>query len=96
MLNGPANLRKFYRRKRNKSYSKDPYFLCRQTLRNRTELRYDRYPNMRSLSNQSPLGNLCYGVFFSVDHFFRRRRPMNITGAVARNPRFHRIKTALC
>ena len=26
MLNGPANLRKFHRRKRDKFYSKDPLF----------------------------------------------------------------------
>ena len=39
MFNGPANLRKFYRRKRGKSYSKDPYFLCRKTLRYGIELR---------------------------------------------------------
>ena len=39
MFNGPANLRKFHLRKRNKSCSKDPYFLCRKTLRNGIELR---------------------------------------------------------
>ena len=38
MFNGPANLRKFHRRKRGKSYSKDPYFLCRKTLRYGIEL----------------------------------------------------------
>ena len=43
MFNGPANLRKFRRRKRDKSYSKDPYFLRRKTLRNGIELRHDRY-----------------------------------------------------
>ena len=32
MFNGPANLRKFHRRKCDKSYSKDPYFLCRKIL----------------------------------------------------------------
>ena len=32
MFNGPANLRKFHRRKRNKSCSKDRYFLCHKTL----------------------------------------------------------------
>ena len=59
------------------------------------ELRYDRYPNMRSLSNQSPSSNLFEGVLFSVDLFFGRRRLMNITGAVAENPRFRHIKTVL-
>ena len=59
------------------------------------ELRYDLYPNMRSLSNQSPSSNLFEGVLFSVDLFFGRRRLMNITGAVAENPRFRHIKTVL-
>ena len=39
MFNGPTNLRKFHLRKRDKSCSKDPYFLCRRTLRNGIELR---------------------------------------------------------
>ena len=34
MFNGPANLRKFHRRKPDKSYSKDPYVLCCKTLHN--------------------------------------------------------------
>ena len=38
-INSPANLRKFHLRKRNKSCSKDPYFLCRKTLRNGIEVR---------------------------------------------------------
>ena len=38
-FNGPANLRKFYRRKREKSCAKYPYFLYRKTLRNEIELR---------------------------------------------------------
>ena len=61
MFNGPANLG-----------SKDPYFLCRKTLRNGIEIRQDRYLSMRRLSNLSPFGNLSHGVFFSVDLFFRR------------------------
>ena len=73
MFNGPANLRKFHRRKRDKSCSKDPYFLCYKTLRYGMELRQDLYLNMRKL------GNLSLGVFFSVDLFFRRRRPINKT-----------------
>ena len=48
---------------------------------------------MSRLSNQSPFGNLSHGVFSSVDLFFRRRRPMNITGVVSGNPRLHHIKT---
>ena len=39
MFNGPTNLRKFHLRKRDKSCSKDPYFLCCRTLRNGIELR---------------------------------------------------------
>ena len=50
MLNGPANLRKFHRRKRDKSCSKVPYFLCRKALRNGLELRQDLYLSMRKLS----------------------------------------------
>ena len=41
MFNGPANLTKFDRRKSDKSYSKDPYLLCRKALRNGIELRQD-------------------------------------------------------
>ena len=78
MFDGPENLRKFHRRKRHISCSKDPY------------------RSMRKLSNLSPFGNLSHGVFSLIDLFFRRRRPMNITGAVARNLRFHHIKTVLC
>ena len=61
MFNGPANLG-----------SKDPYFLCRKTLRNGIEIRQDRYLSLRRLSNLSPFGSLSHGVFFSVDLFFRR------------------------
>ena len=50
MFSGPANLKKFRRRKRDKSYSKDPYFLCRKTLRNGIELRRDRYLSKCRLS----------------------------------------------
>ena len=32
MFNGPANLRKFHRRKHDKSCSKYPYFLCRKII----------------------------------------------------------------
>ena len=51
MFSGPANLSKCHLRKRDKSYSKDPYFLCRKTSRNGIELRQDRYLSMRSVSN---------------------------------------------
>ena len=61
MFNVPANLG-----------SKDPYFLCRKTLRNGIEIRQDRYLSMRRLSNLSPFGSRSHGVFFSVDLFFRR------------------------
>ena len=86
---------KFQLWKRDQSCSKDPYFLCRKTLRNGLRLRQDLYLSMRKLSKLSPISNLSHGVFFSVDLFFRRRRPMNITGAVAGNSRFHHRKTAL-
>ena len=51
MFSGPANLSKCHLRKRDKSYSKDPYFLRRKTSRNGIELRQDRYLSMRSVSN---------------------------------------------
>ena len=55
---------------------------------------------MRKLSNLlhhlSPFSNLSHGVFFLVELFFRRRSPLNITGAVVRNRRFRRIKILLC
>ena len=94
MFNDPANLREIpLGRKLDKSYSKDPYSIFRKTFRNGIELHQDRYLSMRRLSNQSPFDNLSHGVFFSVDLFLRRRRPMNITSVVAGNPRFHHIKT---
>ena len=96
MVKGPANLRKFHRRKRDESHLKDSYFLCLKTLRNGMKLREDRYLSLRRLSNLSPFGNLSHGVSFSVDLFFRRTRPMNITGAVTGNPRFHHIKKMDC
>ena len=92
MFNGPANLRKFHRRKEDKSYSKGSYFLCRKALRKGIEFLQDLYLSMRKLSNLSPSGN---PSFFSVDLFSRHRGPMNITDAVAGNPRFHHIKTVL-
>ena len=50
--------------------------------------------NFRICRDLSPCGSLSHGVFFSVDLFFSRRRPVNITGAVAGSPRFHHMKTA--
>ena len=96
MFNGPVNLRKFHRRKRDKSCSKYPYFLCHKTSRNGIEPRQDLYlrcVNIRICRDLSPLGNLSQGVFFSVDLFFRRRAPINITGKIAGNPRIHHTKT---
>ena len=51
MFKGPANLGKFHRGKRDKSYSKDPYFLCCKTLLNGIGLRQDRCLSTRRLSN---------------------------------------------
>ena len=48
MLNGPANIRKFHQRKRDKSCSKAPYFLWRKTVRIGIELRQDLYLSMRN------------------------------------------------
>ena len=89
----------FISRKRDKSYSEDPYFLCRKTFRNGIELRQGLYLSMRKLLNLSR--SVTFWQFFPqcflfVCPFFRRRRPMNITGAVARDPRFHHIKIVLC
>ena len=88
MFNGPANLRKFHRRKRDNG-------ITLQTLRNGIELRHDLHLSMRKLTNLSPFGSLSHGVFFSVDPFFRRRGPMNFTGAVSGNTRFHVRKSVL-
>ena len=74
-INSPANLRKFHLRKRNKSCSKDPYFLCHKTLRNGIEVRQDLHLSMRKLSSLSPFGNLSCCVLFSFDLFFRRIEP---------------------
>ena len=50
MFNGLANLsRKFHRRKRDKSCSRDPYFLRRRTLHDGREPRQDLYLSMRRL-----------------------------------------------
>ena len=54
MRNGPTNHTKFHRRKHDKFYLKDTYFLCGKTLRNGIEMRQDRYLSMRSLSNRGP------------------------------------------
>ena len=67
MFNSPANLRKFQWRKRDKSFSKDPYFLFRKTVRNGRELRQDLYLSKRKLSNLSPF--LSHDISFSVDIF---------------------------
>ena len=95
MFYDPANHKKFHRKKRDKFCSRDPYFFCRKASRNGIEPRQDLYLSMRKLSNLSrSFDNLSHDVFFSVDLFFRRGRPVNITGAVAGSPRFHHIKTA--
>ena len=96
MFNGSAKLTKFDRRKSDKSYSKDPYLLCRKALRNGIDLRQDRFLSMRRLSTLLPFGNLSLGGFFSVDLSFRRRRSINVTCAVAGNSRFHHIKIVAC
>ena len=93
MFNGTVNLRKFHRMKPDKSYSKDLYFLCCKTLLNGYRTSPRSCLSMRWISNLSPFGNLSHDVFFSVDLFFRGRRPVNITGAVTGNPRFHQNLT---
>ena len=95
MLNVPVNLRKFHGRKPEKSCPIDPYFLCGKILRNGIELRRDLYLSMRKLSNLSHFGNLSHGVFFSVEVFFGRRWPINITGTVTGNPRYHHLKNCI-
>ena len=54
MFNGPANLRKFHRRKRGKSYSKDPYSLTDRRV-NASEHPYE---NMRTVNDVSILNSL--------------------------------------
>ena len=65
MFNGPANLRKFCRRKHDKSHLKDPYFLCRKTLRNGIELRRDRYLSKCRLTNLSSANLEIFPTVFS-------------------------------
>ena len=96
MFNGTVNLRKFHRMKPDKSYSKDLYFLCCKTLLSGYRTSSRSCLSMRWISNLSPFGNLSHDVFFSLDLFFRGWRPVNITGAVTGNPRFHQIQTVLC
>ena len=74
-------------------------FFGRKTLRNRinfAKICIWADVNFRTCRDLSPFGNLSCGSIFSVDHFFRRRRPMNITNAVVGNPRFQHLKTVLC
>ena len=82
MFNSPANIRKFRRGRRDKSCSKDLYFLYRKRLHNGIELRQDLYPSMRKLSYLLPSDNLSHSGFFSTNLFFRRKRPINIAGAL--------------
>ena len=91
MFKGPENHRKFHQRKRDKFFSNIPIFFVAKHY-----AVVDIYLSMRLSRHVSPFGNLSQGVFFSVDLFSRRRRPMNITGAVAGSPLFHHIKTVLC
>ena len=80
IFNSLANLRKFYRRRHNKSCLKDPYFLCRK----------------KSFVSEENFAKILLAIFptvFLVHLFSRRRRLMNITGTVAENPWFHYIKT---
>ena len=80
-------------KRRDQSCSKDLYVLCRKTVRSGIELRIWACVNFQLCHDLSPPGNLSHGVFFSVDPFFRRRRPVNITGVVSGKPRLHYIKT---
>ena len=84
MFNGPTNLRKFLWRTVDKSCSKDPYFLRHKTL----FIWGCVYLWICCLLTICPM-------IFSIllTFFFRRRRPKNITGAVAGNLRFHHKKT---
>ena len=73
MLNGPTNHTKFHRRKRDKFYLKDTYFLCCKTLPNGIEIRQDRYLSMRSLSNRGPrvlIWHSYFGLakFLDIEH----------------------------
>ena len=88
MFKGPENHRKFHQRKRDIFFSNIPIFFVAKHY-----AVVDLYLSMRLSRHVSPFGNLSHGVFFSVDLFSRRRRPMNITGAVAGSPLFHHIKT---
>ena len=68
----------------------------KKKLRNRIEVRQDLYLSVRTVSKLSPFGNLSHRVYCLADIFFRRRRPMSITGVVVGKHRFHDIKTVLC
>ena len=73
MPNGPTNHTKFHRRKHDKFYLKDTYFLCGKTLPNGIEIRQDRYLSMRSLSNRGPrvlIWHSYFGLakFLDIEH----------------------------
>ena len=69
MLNGLTNHSQFFfRRKHDKFYLKDTYFLCGKILRNGIEIRQDRYLSMRSLSNRGP-GVLIWHSYLGLAKF---------------------------
>ena len=96
MFNVIVNLRKFHCMKPDKSYSKDLYFFVAKLYLMVTELRQDRvwacvdFRIFRHLAIFPPMFS------FRLTFFFRGWRPVNITGAVTGNPRFHQIQTVLC
>ena len=57
--------------------------LSLKTIRHYIGLRQDRFLGIRKRSNLLPFRSISLSVFFSVNPFFRCRRPMNIMGIVA-------------
>ena len=69
MFSGPANRRKFHRRRGNKSYWKVPFFFSPKALCNGIELHQDRYLRMHRILNLLPFGNLSHSVYLLADLF---------------------------
>ena len=79
VFTGPANLRKFVAK----------HYVMELNLAKIYIWACVDFQNCRDLS---PFGNFSHGAFFSFDVVFRRRGPMNITGAVAG---FHHIQNCI-
>ena len=96
MFNGLANLGTFHWRETQWILLERSLFSLSQNIMLWIELCQDVYLSVCKLYNLSQsvtFWQFFPWCFFLFDLSFRHRRPMNITGVVAGNPRFHHTKT---